>query len=63
MAINRRRFLSYFLTAVITKYGVKKPSLIRQTYAIPLPNKKVLIHFTTKNKNNIFSPKPSSWIG
>jgi len=63
MAINRRRFLSYIVTAIITRYGIKKPSLVRQTYAIPLSNKKLSTYFNSKNKTRKFSPKPSSWMG
>lgn len=61
MAINRRKFLSHILAMVVTKYGIKKPSLVRQTYAIPLLHKNFFVKI--KNKKEVFQPKSSSWAG
>lgn len=61
MAINRRKFLSYILAIVITKYGIKKPSLVHQTYGIPLFHKKNLPN--NKNHFGLFQIKSSPWAG
>ncbi len=61
MAINRRKFLSYILAMLVTKYGIKKPSLVRQTYAIPLIHKKNLLNIKSKISNS--QSKSSPWAG
>ncbi len=63
MKIKRRTFLSSIVFTFLQKPKMKKVSLVRQTYAIPLSKNK-LIYDVQNKKKKIFSPsKHSPWAG